>query len=71
MIRILIADDHGIVRAGLKLLFEKLPGLQVVGEAADGREAIRLASEIEPDIVVIDIAMPLLNGIDATASIVR
>jgi two-component system response regulator NreC len=71
MIRILIADDHGIVRTGLKLLFEKLPGMQVVGEAANGHEAVRLASGLDPDIVLMDIAMPLLNGIDAAAQIVR
>jgi DNA-binding NarL/FixJ family response regulator len=71
MIRTLIADDHGIVRAGLKLLLERTPGVQVVGEAGDGREAVRLAAELEPDVVVIDIAMPLLNGIDATSQICR
>jgi DNA-binding NarL/FixJ family response regulator len=71
MIRTLIADDHGIVRAGLKLLLERTPGVQVAGEAGDGREAVRLAAELEPDVVVIDIAMPLLNGIDATSQICR
>jgi DNA-binding NarL/FixJ family response regulator len=71
MIRILIADDHGIVRTGLKLLFEKLPDMKVVGEAAEGHEAVRLAAELDPDIVIMDIAMPLLNGIDAAAQIIR
>ena len=71
MIRILIADDHGIVRTGLKLLFERSEDIQVVGEAADGREAVRRAKELQPDIVIMDIGMPLLNGIDATAQIVR
>jgi two-component system, NarL family, response regulator NreC len=71
MIRILIADDHGIVRTGLKLLIEKLPDMKVVGEAADGHEAVRLASELNPEIVLMDIAMPLLNGIDAAARIIR
>src|SRR5687767_4358234 len=71
MIRILIADDHGIIRAGLKLLLERDPGMQVVGEASDGREAVRLAAELQPDIVIVDIGMPLLNGIDATAQILR
>jgi two-component system, NarL family, response regulator NreC len=71
MIRILIADDHGIIRAGLKLLLERDPGMEVVGEASDGREAVRLATELQPDIVIIDIGMPLLNGIDATAQILR
>jgi two-component system response regulator NreC len=71
MIRILIADDHGIVRTGLRLLLERLPDVEVVGEAVDGREAVRKAAELQPDIVVMDIGMPLLNGIDATAQIVR
>ena len=69
--RILIADDHGIVRTGLKLLLERLPDMQVVGEAADGREAVRMAAELRPDIVIIDIGMPLLNGIEAAAQIIR
>ena len=70
-LRILVADDHGIVRTGLKLLLEQQSDLQVVGEAADGREAVRVAAELRPEVVVMDIAMPLLNGIDATAQIVR
>ena len=71
MIRILIADDHGIVRTGLKLLLERVEDMEVVGEAADGREAVRLASELRPDIVIMDIGMPLLNGLDAAAQIIR
>ncbi|PYT16008.1 MAG: DNA-binding response regulator [Acidobacteria bacterium] len=71
MIRILIADDHGIVRTGLKLLLERVSDMQVVGEAADGREAARLARELQPNIVVMDIGMPLLNGLDAAAQIIR
>ncbi|MBZ5726687.1 MAG: response regulator transcription factor [Acidobacteriia bacterium] len=71
MIRILIADDHGIVRMGLRLLFEKLPGMEVVGEAATGHEAVRLAAELNPDVVIMDVAMPLLNGIEATAQVLR
>jgi len=70
LIRILIADDHGIVRTGLKLLLDRVPGMEVVGEAADGREAVRLASELKPDIVIMDIAMPLLNGLQA-AHVIR
>jgi two-component system, NarL family, response regulator NreC len=71
MIRILIADDHGIVRTGLKLLLERVEGMEVVAEAADGREAVRLAREMRPDIVIMDIGMPLLNGLDAAAQIIR
>jgi len=68
--RVLIADDHGVVRQGLRTLLEKSPEICVVGEAADGREAVRLAGELNPHIVVMDIAMPLLNGIDAAAAII-
>jgi two-component system, NarL family, response regulator NreC len=71
MIRILIADDHGIVRAGLKLLLDRVSDIEVVGEAADGRAAARLAKELQPNVVVMDIGMPLLNGLEATSQIVR
>jgi DNA-binding NarL/FixJ family response regulator len=67
--RVLIADDHGIVRQGLRALLEKSPDVSVVGEASDGREAVRLAAELRPNIVVMDIAMPMLNGVDATSQI--
>ena len=70
-IRILLADDHGIVRKGLRALLEGLAEAEIVGEAADGREAVRLAAELTPDVVVMDVAMPQLNGIDATAQIVK
>jgi two-component system response regulator NreC len=69
--RVLIADDHGIVRQGLRALLEKSEEVSVIGEAADGREAVRLAAELRPDIVVMDIAMPMLNGIDAAAQILN
>lgn len=55
----------------MKLLFERISDLEVVGEAADGREAVRLAKELNPDIVILDIGMPLLNGLDAAAQIIR
>jgi DNA-binding NarL/FixJ family response regulator len=71
MIRILIADDHGIVRAGLKLLLNRISGTEVVAEASDGREAVRLAKAFQPDVVLIDVAMPLLNGLDAARQIAR
>jgi len=69
--RILIADDHGIVRKGLHLQLEQHEEFQVVGEATDGREAVRMAEELAPDIVIMDVAMPNLNGIDATAQMVK
>ncbi|HYI91996.1 MAG TPA: response regulator transcription factor [Bryobacteraceae bacterium] len=71
MIRILIADDHGIVRTGLKLLLDRISDVEVIGEASDGREAVRLAKSLEPNIVIMDIGMPLLNGLDAAAQIIR
>jgi two-component system, NarL family, response regulator NreC len=70
-IRILIADDHGIVRTGLRLQLERNDQFEVVGEAADGREAVHMAEQLLPDIVIMDIAMPNLNGIQAAAQIVK
>ena len=70
-IRVLLADDHGVVRKGLRFLLERQPDMEIVGEAADGREAVRLAEAANPDVVIMDIAMPLLNGIEATAQIVK
>jgi two-component system response regulator NreC len=67
--RILIADDHGIVRQGLRLILEQRSQYEVVGEASDGREAVHLALELKPDLIVMDIAMRNLNGLDATEQI--
>ncbi len=69
--RILLADDHTIVRKGLRSILEREPDMEVVGEAADGREAVRKASALSPDIVVLDITMPKMNGIEAAARIAR
>lgn len=69
MIRILIADDHQIMRQGLRVLLDRQPDMQVVAEAADGREAIACVRSANPDVAVIDIAMPELNGIDAIRQI--
>lgn len=68
-IRILLADDHKIVRDGLKTLVEKQPGMEVVGEAETGREAVFLTMKLEPDVVVMDISMAELNGMEATRQI--
>jgi DNA-binding NarL/FixJ family response regulator len=70
-IRILLADDHGVVRKGLRYLLSKSAEMEVVGEAADGRETVRLAEELSPDVIVMDIAMPNLNGVEATAQVVK
>ena len=70
-VRILIADDHTLVRQGLRRILEGQPGWEVVGESGDGREAVRLATELKPDIVLLDIAMPHLNGVEAVQQIAR
>jgi len=68
-IRILLADDHTVVRKGLRLLLETQPGFSVIADAADGREAVALAEKLAPDVVVMDVAMPTLNGIEAARQI--
>ncbi|MBT1076696.1 response regulator [Geobacter grbiciae] len=70
-IRLVIADDHKIVRQGLRSLLEREPGINVVAEANNGREAIKFASELKPDVVVMDLSMPEMNGIEATRRIVE
>jgi len=69
MMKILIADDHGIVRSGLRLLLDRQPDMEVVAEAADGEQAVRLAGETKPDLVLMDVRMPNLSGIEATRRI--
>lgn len=71
MIRVVLADDHNIVRAGLRALLEGLPDVEVVAESADGREAVAAVAAHRPDIALIDIAMPGLNGLEAAARIAR
>jgi DNA-binding NarL/FixJ family response regulator len=65
-IRILLADDHAVVRQGFKMILGAQPEMEIVGEAANGREAVDLAEQLRPDVVVMDVAMPELNGIEAT-----
>jgi two-component system, NarL family, response regulator NreC len=68
-IKVLLADDHAMMRGGLRMLLEQHAELAVVGEAEDGRETVRLAKKLSPDVVVMDIAMPDMNGIEATRQI--
>jgi DNA-binding NarL/FixJ family response regulator len=70
-LRILLADDHTIVRQGLRKMLEERPDWEVVAEAGDGREAVRQAEQHKPDVAIVDVAMPLLNGIETTRQIVR
>jgi two-component system response regulator NreC len=70
-IRVLLADDHTVMRAGLRSLLERQPDLEVVAEAADGRHAVELAGSLSPDVVVMDIGMPNLNGIEAARLILE
>ena len=69
MTRIVLADDHTVVRKGLRLLLESVPQFEVVADAADGRRAVALVEEHQPDVVVMDIAMPIMNGIEAARQI--
>ena len=71
VLRILLADDHALVREGLRKILEAHSGWEVIGEAADGREAVRLTLELKPDLVVLDLAMPQLSGVDAIQQINR
>lgn len=68
---IILADDHALVRAGIRTLLEKLPDITILGESGDGRETVALVNSLAPDIAILDISMPGLNGLDATARIVK
>lgn len=70
-IRILLADDHTILRAGLKMMLNAQPDMEVIGEAQDGRQAIHEAQRLQPDVILMDITMPDMNGIEATKQIKR
>ena len=70
-IRVLLADDHTILRDGIRSLLEDESDMEVVGEAEDGHSAVRMACQLLPDVVLMDIAMPLLNGLEATRQIKR
>ncbi len=70
-IRILIADDHSVVREGLRALFQRVPDFNVIAEAADGEEVLRLAGELKPDVAIVDISMPKVNGVEVTRRIRR
>src|SRR5271170_6957171 len=69
--RIFIADDHDVVRCGIRTLLESHAGWSVCGEARDGREAVTKVAELKPDLVVLDVAMPMLNGMDAARQILK
>ncbi len=70
-LRVLLADDHTVMRAGLRSLLEVQANLEVVGEAENGRDAVALSATLHPDVVVIDVGMPLLNGIEATKALLK
>jgi DNA-binding NarL/FixJ family response regulator len=71
LIRVLLVDNHTLVRAGLRALLQNIEGIQVVAEAGDGREALRLIADRQPDVVLMDIAMPEMNGLEAAAHMVK
>jgi two-component system, NarL family, response regulator NreC len=70
-LRILLADDHTVVRSGLRALLERQSNFEIVGEAQNGRETVSLCASLQPDVVVMDVGMPLLNGIEATKALLK
>jgi two-component system, NarL family, response regulator NreC len=68
-IQVLVADDHQIIRHGLRLLFSTAPGMEIVGEAESGKQALELAAQLRPDVVVMDVSMPDLDGLEATRAL--
>ena len=71
MIKILLADDHALVRHGFRMILAAQPDMEIAGEAGNGREAVELAQKLKPDVVVMDVAMPELNGIEATRRLIE
>jgi len=69
--RILLADDHSVVRQGLRMFLSLEPEFEIVGEAADGKEALKLARELTPDVILMDLLMPVMDGLQATAAVKR
>ncbi len=70
-IKIMVVDDHGIMRAGLELLIEQQDDMEIIGQAVNGREAVEKAEKLKPDVILMDVSLPDLNGIDATAKILK
>ena len=70
-IRVVIADDHGIVRAGIRSIIQKMDGIDVVGEAVNGSEALELAEKMQPDVFLVDISMPVMNGLEVTVRVTK
>src|SRR3954452_3681078 len=68
-IRLLIADDHALVRSGLRSMLEREPGFEIIGEAEDGREAVELCRSLRPDLILMDVRMPRMDGLEATRTI--